>query len=194
MSKKTTELPTLQLRPSIQVAEVQYMREPEEVGLLVDRSNQIALLTSRSVPAVGPQGPPGVDQNSWFDTIIASASDEFTPIVAGATAKTTFRAPYPLSFDTPGYEGYIRCSLTNAPTGGPMHIRVTANGVNCTTVPIQIDAGSKTSVGSVVAAPMAIANVPDDAEFLVYVDLVGTEFAGSGLKVAVTGIKTDLVP
>jgi hypothetical protein len=188
---KEAQLQKVKLQSSEKTVPTYYLASPEEPGLLYDSTHKLAVFTSRNTPAVGPEGPPGEDKNSWFDTIIASCSDERTPIAAGALEKTTFRAPYPLKFNEPGSEGYIRASLTLAPQGGPFRLRVTANGVECTDVPIQIDAGSKTSVGSSQAVAMAISSVPDDAEFLVFVDQVGTSFAGSGLKVAITGIKTE---
>jgi hypothetical protein len=65
------------------------------------------------------------------------------------------------------------------------------NGTTMFSTPLQIDAGTKTTVGSAVPAVLSITDVPDDAEFLVYITQVGSTYAGSGLKVAVTGIKTD---
>lgn len=186
---ENVRVPALQLRPSELTADVEYMRTPEEVGLMLDRTNQIALFTARGAPSIGLQGPPGEDRNSWYDTIIASASDEFTPITPGAQSKTTFRAPYPLKMDTPGYPGRVRASLTVAPEGAPMTVRITVNGQELLSPPLQIDSGSRTSVGSVVEPTILVNEIPDDAEFIVYVDSVGTVFAGSGLKVAVTGIK-----
>jgi hypothetical protein len=153
---------------------------------MLDAKHAIAMYTSRSVPNVGPQGPPGEDLNSWYDTIIASASDEVTPITVGGV-KTTFRAPYPLDLST----GYVRISLTTANTGAAFIIDLTVNGVSLFVTPLQIDAGSKTSVGSVVTETYAFTYIPDDAEFLVYVTQIGSVVAGMGLKVAVTGIKTS---
>ena len=54
---------------------------------------------------------------------------------------------------------------------------------------ITIDDGMKTSVGSAIPFTILDTDVPDDAEFLVYVTAVGSGFAGTGLKVAVTGEK-----
>lgn len=176
------------LRPDPGARPMRYLESIEKSGIISDVKHGIAMYTSRSIPNEGPQGPPGEDQNSWFDTIIASASDEFTPITVGGP-KTTFRAPYPLDLTL----GYVRISLTQAATGAPFIVQLTVNGLNLFTTPVQCDAGSRTSVGSIVPAVIDPARllVPDDAEFLVYVNQVGTTFAGSGLKVAVTGIKTD---
>jgi hypothetical protein len=65
------------------------------------------------------------------------------------------------------------------------------NGVDMFTTPVQCDDGMKTSVGSSVPAVLnpAVYEIPDDAEFQVYVLGIGNVVAGAGLKVAVTGIK-----
>jgi hypothetical protein len=175
---------TIYLVPAPKSRPIRYLEGIEEAGLMLDAKHAIAMYTSRSVPNVGPQGPPGEDLNSWYDTIIASASDEITPITVGGP-KTTFRSPYPMDLAT----GYIRISLTTAPTGAAFIVDVTMNGTSMFSTPIQIDIGMKTSVGSAIPAVLAITTIPDDAEYLVYVTQVGSTFAGTGLKVAVTGIK-----
>lgn len=177
------------LRPTAGARPVRYLESIEKSGIITDLKHGIAMYTSRSVPNVGPQGPPG----HGFDTIIASCSDEFTPIPVGGP-KTTFRAPYPLDMTN----GFVRASLTIAPVGASMIIDITMNGVSMFSTPIHIEAGSRTSVGaaiqSVISIPLigGLPIVPDDAEFLVYVTQVGSTFAGSGLKVAVTGEKADV--
>jgi hypothetical protein len=156
--------------------------------MIYDGKHSIAMYTSTAGVNQGPPGPPGEDQNSWFDTIIASASNENSPITVGGP-KTTFRAPYPLDLTN----GYVRASLTNAPVGADFIIRLTVNGADLFTTYLHIDDGSKTSVGSAIPAvidPTKL-HIPDDAEFLVYVTQVGTTSSGTGLKVAVTGIKED---
>lgn len=176
------------LQPAPKSRPVQYIEGIERAGLVIDQEHCIAMFTSRSIPNVGPQGPPGedaVDPNSWFDTIIASASDEFTPIGTGGP-KTTFRAPYPLDLTT----GYIRISLTTGPVGADFVVDVHVNGSSIFTTQARIDAGQKTSVTSVSQSVLAFTYIPDDAEFLVYVTQTGVAVAGTGLKVAVTGIKT----
>lgn len=193
MSKiyQDTEYPELVfLKPAASTRPVRTLESIEQSGLVVDQAHAIAMYTSRSVPNVGPQGPPG----HGFDTIIASCSDENTPINVGGP-KTTFRAPYALDMTN----GFVRASLTNAPTGAAMIIDITMNGTSMFSTKIYIDDGSRTSVGS---TPQSVINiplvgglpiVPDDAEFLVYVDQVGSTYAGSGLKVAVTGEKYNQV-
>lgn len=186
-----TEYPEMvYLRPAPDTRPVKTIESIEQAGMVIDHAHAIAMYTSRSVPNVGPQGPPG----HGFDTIIASCSDELTPIPVGGP-KTTFRAPYALDMTN----GFVRASLTTAPDGAAMIIDITMNGVSMFSTPITIDAGSRTSVGStpqsVISIPLigGLPIVPDDAEFLVYVTQVGSTFAGSGLKVAVTGEKYDQV-
>lgn len=155
---------------------------PDDVNVIKPDS----LLTSqpgRYIKVPGSGSTTGV-----FDTIIASASDELTPITVG-NAKTTFRAPYPLDLTN----GYVRISLTTANTGAAFIVQLTVNGTNLFTTPVQIDDGDKTSVGSSVPAVIdpAMLLIPDDAEFIVNVTQVGSTIAGTGLKVAVTGVKTS---
>lgn len=176
------------LRPTPSSKPVKYTETIEKAGLVVSEKHSIALYTCKGGAKQGPAGPPGdpgVDQNSWFDTIIASASDEISPITVGNT-KTTFRSPYPLDLTL----GYVRASLTTACEGQAMIVDVTMNGLTLFSTPIYIDAGTKTSVGSATPSVLSITYIPDDAEFIVNVTQVGTTTAGSGLKVAVTGIKT----
>lgn len=178
------------LRPQPAAAPVDYIREQEKAGMVVMPLRNLAIYTSKTGANAGPKGDkgdPGEDQNSWFDTIIASCSDEFSPIDVSIISKTTFRAPYPLDLTS----GYIRASLTTAPEGSAMIIDVHMNGVSMFSTPISIDDGSRTSVGSAVPAVLAITAVPDDAEFTVFVTQIGATVAGTGLKVAVTGIKTS---
>ena len=115
-----------------------------------------------------------------LDTIIASASDEDTPLVVD-TKLTTFRAPYPLTL------AYVRCSLTNPPTGTPLIVDVKATGVSIFSTPMYIDVGETTSVTASTQAVLSILNIVDDTEFTV--DVLQAGGTASGLKVAVTGTK-----
>jgi hypothetical protein len=177
---------TAYLRPKTSNRDADMIRSVEEAGMVIDHTKYIAMYLHKSGGAAGPQGPPGEDENSKYDTIIASCSDETTPLTIGGP-KTTFRAPYPLDLTN----GYVRASLTTAPVGSAIIVRLTVNGNNLFTTDIRIDDGSRTSVGSLVPSvidPNELL-VADDAEFLVFIDQVGSTYAGAGLKVAVTGIK-----
>jgi hypothetical protein len=158
---------------------------------MLDRKHAVAIYTSRAGMAVGPTGPmPDV-----WDTIIASCSDEVTELtVSTLVAKTTFRAPYPLDMTN----GYIRASLTNAPQGSALTVDIKMNGVSVFTTPITIDPGELTSVTAAVPSVLDLvtgipaATIPDDAEFRVYVTTIGSSYAGTGLKVALSGVKIPI--
>lgn len=183
---------TVFLRPQPAATPVAYQKVLEKSGLVVMPQTKLAIYTCKSGPvqgvtgATGSQGPAGVDQNSWYDTIIASAGDEFNPLTVGAD-KVTFRAPYALDLTT----GYIRASVSTAPEGADLIIDVKMNGVTVFSTPLTIDAGERTSVTAIVPAVLSTTDIPDDAEFTVDITQVGSVTAGIGLKVAVTGIKTS---
>ena len=183
---------TIFLRPHPKNKPVKYLESIELSGLVVHPQNSIAMYTSRSGSNIGPTGatgPAGTDQNSLYDTIIASCSDEDSQITVSALAKTTFRAPYAMDLNVSGNEGYIRASLTNAPTGSQMTIQITMNGSMMFSTDLTIDANEKTSVTAAVPAVLDITDIPDDAEFKVYIAQIGSISSGTGLKVALTGIK-----
>ena len=121
-------------------------------------------------------------QLSLLDTIIASCSDELTPLEV-ATTLTTFRAPYALTL------AYIRCSLTTAPIGADLIVDVKVTGVTVFSTPMHIDSTERTSVTAITQAVLNIINIVDDTEFTVDVLQIGSSTAGTGLKVAVTGTK-----
>lgn len=173
------------LRPNPGARPLKYETDVAMQGMMLDRKHAIALYTSRAGMAVGPPGPIA----DVFDTIIASASDELTPLTVGGP-KTTFRAPYSLDMT----EGYVRASLTTAPVGSSLIVDITMNGDSMFSTFIHIDAGSRTSVDAMMQSVVSIPGmlVPDDAEFLVYVTQIGSSFAGTGLKVALTGKKVVL--
>ena len=108
------------------------------------------------------------------------ASDEDTPLVVD-TKLTTFRAPYPLTLQ------YVRCSLTNPPTGTELIVDVKIAAVSIFSTPMHIDIGETTSVTAVTQAVLSTINIPDDTEFTV--DVLQAGGTASGLKVAVTGLK-----
>jgi hypothetical protein len=72
-----------------------------------------------------------------------------------------------------------------------MIVDLLMNGVSMFTQQLVIDVNEKTSVTSSTQATLAITDIPDDAEFLPYVTQVGSTIAGTGLKIAVTGLKVD---
>lgn len=129
---------------------------------------------------------PIVGCSSVFDTIIASASNEYSEIaVSGVKPEVTFRASYPLDLT----HGYIRISLTTAPEGSDFICDVHMNSVSMFSTLLHIDPNTLTSIISLTPAVLSTLAVPDDAAFEVFVTQIGSTFAGTGLKVAVTGIK-----
>jgi len=120
----------------------------------------------------------------YYDTIVASASSEYKPLeVSASLPATTFRASFPLTL------AYVRINLTTVVEGQPLIVDITMNGTSIFTTKIQIDDGMDTSVGSVVTPVFSITSVPDDAQFKVWINQIGTITEGTGLKVSVTGIK-----
>lgn len=166
---------------------VNYVRDLEKAGLVVMPHQNLALMTCKTGPnqgPIGPMGPPG--EPYYWDTIIASASDEYSPLAPDLVLPAThYRAPFPIELQ------YVRASLSIAPEGAPVIIDVHMNGTTIFSSPIQIDIGMKTSVGSVAPSVLAITSIPDDAEFTVYITQVGSTVAGAGAKVAATGKKVQ---
>ena len=137
---------------------------------------QVIVMTANNQLAYGGAGV------GLFDTIIASASDEESALTVSAKL-TTFRAPYPLSL------AYVRASLTNAPAGSDLIVDVLLDGVSLFSTPIHIDPGETTSKTSATQAVLSTVLVPDDGELTIDVLQIGSVASGTGLKVAVTGVK-----
>jgi len=136
----------------------------------------------------GTDGVDGIDQNSLFDTIIASAAGEYELLgLSGSIPETTFRAPYALDLTS----GYVRISLTTAPTGSSLIVDVHMNGVTLFSTLLSIDATETTSVTALVPAVLSVLTIPDDAYFEVFITQIGSTTPGTGLKVAITGIKAS---
>jgi len=164
---------------------IDYASSIEKAGLMLDRTRSIAIYTCKSSGLQGPQGEAGEPGAPYlYDTIIASASPEYSALsVDLVTPATHFRAPFAINI------AYVRVSLSVAPTGAPVIVDVFMNGMTIFSTPIQIDIGSKTSVGSAVPAVLLVTEVPDDAEFTVFITQVGSAVTGAGVKVALTGTK-----
>ena len=181
--RETSELVYLQPNPHTVLLEYQEAQVSNNIVAMPKQN--LAIYTCKSGPNRGPKGEPGEDKNSWWDTILAAASDESSNLIVEGPVRT-YRAPYPLDLTL----GYIRMSLTQAPLGAPLIVDVHMNGTTLFTEPLQIDIGQKTSVTSVAQSVLLEWYVPDDAEFKVYITQVGSTAGGAGLKVAITGIKT----
>jgi hypothetical protein len=180
------------LRPNPKNKQVHYMDSIEHSGLMVHAQHSIAIYTHKGSPNQGPQGIPGdpgiPGEPYLWDTVIASASDEYDPLEVNRVEPAThFRAPYPITAQ------YVRASLSVPPTGTPVIIDVHMNGLSMFSTLIQIDVGMKTSVGSAIPSVLSITAIPDDAEFTVFITQIGATTTGSGVKVAVTGKKVQLI-
>jgi len=173
------------LRPDQPGVPIDYIKSVEKAGLVALPQKYLAMY-AMGVGSVGPQGPAGTPYKK--DTIIAQCASEYDPMeVDLVNPATTFRAPFPQEI------AYIRCSLTTAAVGADIIVDVHMNGVSIFDGGslLHIDAGAKTSVGSVTPYVLATTSVPDDAEFQIYITQVGSTLAGTGLKISITGTKQD---
>lgn len=179
------------LRPESAGVPVDYVRSVEKAGLMALPQQYLAMyVMSGSVGPTGPTGPTGPQGETpdVWDTIICAQSDQVTPLVVDLVNPTnTWRAPYALDMTN----GYVRINVNTAPVGAALEIDIHMNGTSIFSTKPTIDAGEKTNVTAAVPAVLNIpANtIPDDAEFEVFVTQVGSSVAGTGLKVAISGIK-----
>lgn len=107
-------------------------------------------------------------------------SDEATNLTAGL-AKTTWRAPYPLTVTK------VRGSLTTASSSGVVTVNIREAGTSIFSTKLTIDASSRTSVGAAVAAVLSDTALADDAELTFDIDTAGT--GAKGLKVTLYGLR-----
>lgn len=177
------------LRPTPSSKPVLYTETIEKAGLVVSGKHSIALYTCKSGAKQGPPGDTGDPGEPYlWDTIIASASDEYAPLLVDLVQPAThFRAPFPITIQ------YVRVSLSTPPEGSDVIVDVHMDGTTIFSTPIHIDPNTKTSVGSVTPSVLITSAVPDDAEFTVFITQVGVTVAGSGAKVAITGKKVQVI-
>lgn len=129
----------------------------------------------------------GVDASVFListsvESLTIAASDETTSLTTGL-AKTTFRADHRFILTD------VRASVSVAPTGLNIIVDINVNGVSIFTVPLNIDVGTLTSVGSASPYIMIPTDIPDNAEIKIDIDQVGSINAGAGLKVSLIGRK-----
>lgn len=117
-----------------------------------------------------------------LESIIIAVSDETTALTTG-TAKVTIRMPYAFTISN------VRLSATTAPTGAALIADVKQGGTTIFSTKPQIDAGSKTSVGSGVTPVLSTTNIADDTEITVDISQIGSSVAGAGLKVVLFGVR-----
>ena len=111
-----------------------------------------------------------------------ACSDETTNLTTG-TAKVTFRMPLAMSLTA------VRINVNTAPTGSALVVNVLQGGSSVFSTKPQIDAGTKTSVGSGTTAVISTSALTSDAEITINLDQIGSTIAGKGLKVWLIGTR-----
>ncbi len=129
----------------------------------------------------GPQGEPGTNGTNAPKILPVAVSDEVTALVTGA-AKVTFRMPYAMTLTA------VRASLTTAQVSGASAVTVDINesGVSILSTKLTIDNAEKTSTTAAIPVVISDANLADDAEITIDIDLLGDGTA-RGLKVYLIG-------
>jgi hypothetical protein len=112
-------------------------------------------------------------------------SDETSNLTVG-TSKVTCRTPYKFTVTA------VKASVSTAPTGADLQVDINEDGISILDNPLTIDAGDKTSVGSVAPTPygLSIVILSADSELTFDIDQVGSTIAGAGLKVQIEGYRT----
>ena len=132
-----------------------------------------------------------VDTDEWdvvkdIDTVSAAVpfrftvavSDETTSITTG-TAKITFRMPAAVTLTD------VRASLTVTSSAGLPTVDINESGATILSTKITIDVGELTSVTAAAAPVISDADLADDAEMTIDIDVAGT--GAAGLKVTFIG-------
>lgn len=83
----------------------------------------------------------------------------------------------------------VRGSLLQASDRGAVRVNLIINGYNGLYQPLQIDEGSKTSIGSLSPAQVAYVDVPDDSE--VVIDILSPGRSAKGLIVTLLGLRVS---
>ena len=115
------------------------------------------------------------------ESFVVAVSDETTAITTG-TAKVTFRMPYAFTLTD------VRASLTTASSSGIPTVDINESGTTILSTKLTIDANEKTSTSAETAAVISDANLADDAEMTIDIDVAGT--GAKGLKVYMMGYRT----
>ena len=111
-----------------------------------------------------------------------ACSDETSNLTTG-TAKVTFRMPYAMTLTA------VRLNVNTAPTGSALVVNVLQGGSSVFSTKPQIDAGTKTSVGSGTSQVISTSALTSDSEITINIDQIGSTIAGKGLKVWLIGTK-----
>lgn len=108
--------------------------------------------------------------------------DESTAITATGNPKVTFRMPFAMTLTA------VRASLSVASSAGLPTFDINEAGVSILSTKLSIDATEKTSTTAATPAVISDANLADDAEITIDVDVAGTGAAGP--KVWLIGYRT----
>jgi hypothetical protein len=123
---------------------------------------------------------PRFTASSAVESFVLDVGDETTALTTG-TAKKTFRMPYGFTLSD------VRCSVTTAPTGSAITVDINESGTTILSTKLTIDATEKTSTTAATPAVISDADLADDAEMTIDIDVVGSTIAGAGLKVYLIG-------
>lgn len=123
----------------------------------------------------------GVRSEAREEVIIVAVSDEATAITTG-TAKVTFRMPFAMTLTA-----LPRASLTVASSSGTPTVDINEGGTTILSTKLTIDASELTSTTAATPAVISDANLADDAEMTIDIDVAGT--GAKGLKVALIGVR-----
>jgi hypothetical protein len=83
----------------------------------------------------------------------------------------------------------VRLNVNTAPTGSALVVNVLQGGSTVFSTKPQIDADSKTSVGSSTTAVISDSSLASDAEITIDIDQIGSTVKGKGLKIWLIGTR-----
>lgn len=114
------------------------------------------------------------------ESIAIAISDETTVLTTG-TAKATFRMPYAFTLSE------VRASLSTASSSGTPTFDINEDGATILSTKITIDANEKTSKTAAAPPVISDADLADDAEITIDIDVAGT--GAKGAKIYLIGYR-----
>jgi hypothetical protein len=115
------------------------------------------------------------------EVLIIPVSDESTAITTG-TAKVTFRMPFAMHLTE------VRGSLTTASSSGTPTFDINEAGATILSTKLTIDASETTSTTAATAAVISDADLANDAEITIDIDVAGT--GAKGAKIMLIGTRS----
>lgn len=154
-------------------------------ALTVAASRIVGRKASGGVAALTAAELRGLMGSELLQSIEIACGDETTALTTG-TAKVTFRMPFAFTLTA------VRASLTTASSSAASPVELVTVDINeaGTTIlstKLTIDDGEKTSTTAATPAVISDANLADDAEITIDVDVAGT--GAKGLKVYLIGYR-----